>query len=384
MPKLIIEERIRYPPFESYRFKPKLLPIATNKKILAENITKEEAMEYMKNLNAPFTVGNEESWLVEKRYIFDGEILDLDIEYNENVNEPILEGTIIDKQRTGWYLTPNPMHAAIRKFLNWAVIILLISLGYLFLQPILEYFGLGGFGTGRIRFGLLDYPLLAVFVMPILFAPIIIRVVANLSDLVKQRKFMLDSPRSPEIITSSKPTANQDLKLEIFFPKRDDNWKEIEVLWRVGVLPPSRESLMDAFGKKTNQQPPPGLTTVLPHHWHVNLDDGTGGGEESPMESNDVKGGLFIRPMRIMEQSEKVIISDNKVTLKPPHGVWPGTVFSPLIRVHWELVIVIKRESGRSLMWVEPLNVQHPKAKSTVEANVNSGRTETNHPSSIH
>ena len=381
---MIVEERIRYPPFESYRFKPKLLPIASNKNTLLDDISKLEAIEHLKSLNAPFIVGNEESWLVEKRYIYDGDVIESEIDYEKEVKNPITENSIIDKQRTGWYLTPNPIHAAVRKFLNWAVIILLISLGYLFLQPILEIFGLGGFATGRVRFGLLDYPVLAVFVMPLLFAPIILRVVANLSDLVKQRTFLLDSPKSPEIKISSSPTANQDLNVEILFPKRGETWKEIEVLWRVGVLPPSRESLMTAFGKKTNQQPPPGLTTELPHHWHVNLDDGTGGGEESPMESNDVKGGLFIRPMRIMEQSEKIELTGEKVTLKPPQGLWPGTVFTPLIRVHWELVIVIKRENGRSLMWVEPLSVRHSKSKSIVEATVNSGRTETNHPSSIH
>ena len=340
--------------------------------------------EYLKNHNAPFTIGNDESWLVEKRYFHDGEIIDLDIDFSQEINLPITDDSVIDKQRTGWYLTPNPMHAAIRNFLNWAVIILLISLGYLFLQPILDIWGLGGFGTGRVRFGLLDYPILAVFVLPILFAPIILRVVANLSDLVKQRTFLLDSPKSPNIKIDNMPTANQELNVEIKFPKKNSKWMDIEVLWRVGVLPPSRESLMTAFGKKTNQQPPPGLTTELPHHWHVNLDDGTGGGEDSPMESNDVKGGLFIRPMRIMEQSENVKLKNGKVSLKPPKGFWPGTVFSPLIRVHWELVIMIKRESGRSLMWVEPLNVQHPKKKSSVEATVNSGRTETNHPSTIH
>ena len=196
---MIVEERIRYPPFESYRFKPKLLPIASNKNTLFDNISKLEAIEHLKSLNAPFMVGNEESWLVEKRYIYDGDIIESKIDYEKEVKDPITDNSIIDKQRTGWYLTPNPIHAAVRKFLNWAVIILLIALGYLFLQPILEIFGLGGFATGRVRFGLLDYPVLAVFVMPLLFAPIILRVVANLSDLVKQRTFLLDSPKSPEI-----------------------------------------------------------------------------------------------------------------------------------------------------------------------------------------
>ena len=111
------------------------------------------------------------------------------------------------------------------------------------------------------------------------------------------------------------------------------------------------------------------------------MDDGTGGGEDSPMESNDVKGGLFIRPMRIMKQSEPVKFEEKTLTLKPPSGIWPGTIFSPLIRVHWELVIVIERKQGRSLIWVEPLNILHQNKSTVVKAEVNSGRTETNHPS---
>ena len=381
MPKLILEERIRYPPFESYRFKPKLLPIATKTETIAENIDASEVEGYLIKRNPPFTVGSEDSWLVEKRYLFDNEVVDTEKGYDTNISQPITSDSIIDKQRTGWYLTPNPVHAAIRKFLNFAVIVLLVALAYLFLEPILDMIGLGGFGTGRVRFGLLDYPLLAVFVMPLLFTPILLRVMANLSDLVNQRRFLMNSPTSPKITTDSNSCSNEDLRVKVEFETIDESWGDINVLWRVGILPPSRESLMKSFGRKTNQQPPPGLTTELPHHWEVNLDDGTGGGEESPMESNDVKGGLFIRPMRIMKQSETVKYEGEDLVLKPPHGMWPGTIFSPLIRVHWELVIVIERKVGRSLMWVEPLNILHQNKSSTVAANVNSGRTETNHPS---
>ena len=45
MGKLILEERIKYPPFESYRFKPELLPIAINTTDISEDITKLEAYE---------------------------------------------------------------------------------------------------------------------------------------------------------------------------------------------------------------------------------------------------------------------------------------------------------------------------------------------------
>ena len=381
MPKLVVEERIRYPPFESYRFKPELLPIATKTEIIAEDIDASDVEEYLVKRNPPFTVGSEDSWIVEKRYLFDGKKIDIEKGYNTKISQPITSDSIIEKQRNGWYLTPNPVHAAIRKFLNFAVIVLLVALAYLFLEPLLDIVGLGGFGTGRVRFGLLDYPLLAVFVMPLLFVPIALRVIANFSDLINQRRFLMNSPASPKIIIDKNSYSNEELKVKIEFDKIDESWGEIKVLWRVGILPPSRESLMTSFGKKTNQQPPPGLTTELPHHWEVNLDDGTGGGEDSPMDSNDVRGGLFIRPMRIMKQSEPIKYEGNDLILQPPEGQWPGTIFSPLIRVHWELVIVIERNVGRTLMWVEPLNILHQNTSSVVTADVNSGRTETNHPS---
>ena len=381
MPKLVEEERIRYPPFESYRFKPELLPIATKTTVIEEDVKLSEVDNHIVKRNAPFTIGNENSWLVERRFLFDGEIIDTDKPYSKKILQPIATDSIIDKQRTGWYLTPNPVHAAIRKFLNFAVIVLLVALAYLFLEPLLDLVGLGGFGTGRVRFGLLDYPALAVFVIPLLFAPIILRVVANFSDLANQRRFLMNSPPSPKISIDSESCSNEELKVKIDFDFIDESWGEINVLWRVGILPPSRESLMLSFGKKTNQQPPPGLTTELPHHWEVNLDDGTGGGEDSPMQSNDVKGGLFIRPMRIMKQSKPVKFEHKPMKLEPPSGKWPGTIFSPLIRVHWELVIVIERKLGRSLIWVEPLNILHQNKSTVVSAEVNSGRTETNHPS---
>ena len=51
MPKLVVEERIRYPPFESYRFKPKLLPIATKTDVIAEDIEASEVDKYLVKRN---------------------------------------------------------------------------------------------------------------------------------------------------------------------------------------------------------------------------------------------------------------------------------------------------------------------------------------------
>lgn len=188
---------------------------------------------------------------------------------------------------------------------------------------------------------------------------------------------------APNIKFHSDTTSGGDLIATINFPETKENWQGMSVLWRVGVLPPSRKALMETLGRKENTQPAPGLTTELPHHWSVDLDDGTGGGEDSPMQTTDIKGGLFLRPMRIMQQSDIVNVASDRTVIPPPKGDWPGTIFSPLIRIHWEMVIIIERENLPELLWVQPLKVKHPALFCVTDAIVNSGRTETNHPLSL-
>ena len=383
MGKLILEERMRYPPFESYRFKPELLPIAISKTEISEDITKLEAYDKVRTMPPPFRIGNKSSWLVERRYKFNNSTLKLDEEHAQEMLEAAPRNSIIDKQRTGWYLTPNIVHKHARKIMNFSVSILLIALTYLFIEPILSSWGVPSIGTGRVRFGLLDYPVLAVVVVPILFIPILMRVTANFSDLIKQRRFLRSQPQVPIIVFHSDTTSGESIEVEIDFPEAEDSWESMSVLWRVGVLPPSRDALVDALGRDRNGQPAPGLTTELPHHWSVDLDDGTGGGEDSPMQTTEIKGGLFLKPMRIMQQSKIVEVNDGITTIPPPSGDWPGTIFSPLIRIHWEMVIVINRGNIPELLWVQPLKVKHPALYCVTDAVVNSGRTETNHPLSL-
>ena len=87
--------------------------------------------------------------------------------------------------------------------------------------------------------------------------------------------------------------------------------------------------------------------------------------------------------MRIMQQSEIVSVSSGKTVIPPPSGDWPGTIFSPLIRIHWEMGVIIERENLPELLWVQPLKVKHPALFCVTDAIVNSGRTETNHPMSL-
>ena len=111
----------------------------------------------------------------------------------------------------------------------------------------------------------------------------------------------------------------------------------------------------------------------------MGLDDGTGAGEDAPMQRQGVKGGLFLRPMRVMQSGGKVEYSENEMVLDVPQNSWPGTTINPLVRIHWEIIIQIERENQGPLLWVEPLRVKH--SSKHVEQKtllVNDGRTESN------
>ena len=214
MDDLLLEERIRYPPFESYRYRPQLLPIGVARTEISKQITRDEANEIVSDMAPPFRIGNKKSWLVERRYIYQGKTLKLNKTHNQEMSEAVPKDSVIHKQRTGWYLTPNLIHSQARKIMNFSVIILLIALSYLFFEPILNLWGIPSIGTGRVRFGLLDYPLLAVIVVPILFIPIMMRVGANFSDLIiKLSTWLLPlmPTTSAGVITSISPFCFKNL-----------------------------------------------------------------------------------------------------------------------------------------------------------------------------
>ena len=354
------------------------MPIATHKVIL-ENGSKEELLQSLSERAPSFRLGSDEDWLIEQRYLIDGKPFDdSEIKRESNHLEDSKKPLVVNKQRRGWYLTPNPIHSAVRRFISKTVVILLIALGYLFIEPVLSSFGIPGVGTGTVRIGLLDYPILAVVIVPLLFSPLALRVGANLADLVQQQNFIKSSPETPNIEIIGQPLAGSPLKLKIQLPEIRDDWQKVQVTWRVGALSPAREEMFSLLGHAKSKQPPPGLTTELPHHWEIGLDDGTGGGEEAPMERHEVKGGLFLRPMRIMESGGKSDLKDGEITLDPPQLNWPGTVSSPIIRIHWELIVSIQRQKGGPLLWVLPLPVRHRKETSLIESPpTNDGRTES-------
>ena len=358
MKPLYEQHRVRYPPFEAARWEAEALPIATHRLPLGAYATAEAAKHALETEGPEFSLGSEDHWILERSYIY-GE---------EPITKKITEATLEDKpyvrlikrQRQGWYLIPNPIHNILRSFINGVVIVLLICLFYLFISPVLLFLNLPVYGLETVRWGLLDYPALAVFVVPLIFAPLLLRVGANLVELRRQNLFLKRNLTPPRIQFGKASVAAETLEFMVSFPEWDESWNHVDAILRVGVLPPSREVLLETLDRVPNRQPPPGLSTELPHHWEVGLDDGTAGGEDAPMELKEVKGGLYLRPMRIMVQGEPQRWEEGQpLRLQPPTPVWPGSVNTDLLRIHWECILRIDRKQGGALLWVQPLKVAH-------------------------
>ena len=376
MKPLYEQHRVRYPPFEAARWEAKSLPVATRKTLIGEFENDKAAIKAVGKRGPAFRLGGEEDWLLERSYIYGDEPL------SAGVANPTLEENpyvrLIERQRRGWYLIPNPIHNILRSFINAVVIILLVCLFYLFISPVLLFLNIPVYGLETVRWGLLDYPALAVFVVPLIFAPLLLRVGANLVELRRQDVFLKRNTTRPRIDFVKPSVADEPLELRVSFPEWDETWNHVDAILRVGVLPPSREVLLETLEREPNRQPPPGLSTELPHHWEVGLDDGTAGGEDAPMERQEVRGGLFLRPMRIMVQGEpQRWIKGETLILKPPEPVWPGSVNTDLLRIHWECILRIDRNKGGALLWVQPLKVAHASDRvSLTDLPLHDGRSE--------
>tara|TARA_B100000900_G_scaffold397053_1_gene396981 strand:+ start:374 stop:1516 length:1143 start_codon:yes stop_codon:yes gene_type:complete len=352
------QHRIRYPPFEASRWAPENLPIAVKRYEIGQYDSEESAQQAVQGQPPSFRLGHDSGWLIERSFVYDDE--ELVSEMNDHCLESGSYVQAVKKQRQGWYLIPNPVHNILRQFINGVVIVLLTCLFYLFISPVLIWLNLPVYGLETVRWGLLDYPALAVFVVPLIFAPLFIRVIANLLELRRQNQFLKRDLKTPTIDFIHSSTADNPLELNVHFPEWEPAWNHVDAILRVGVLPPSRETLLETLQRNPQRQPPPGLSTELPHHWEVGLDDGTAGGEDAPMELKEVKGGLYLRPMRIMVQGKPERWREGEpLKLEPPEPTWPGSVHTELLRIHWEIILRIDRKRGGALLWVQPLKVAH-------------------------
>jgi len=370
MAKWNIIHKVRYPPFDHHRWKAESVPTIEEK--VHTNLTTEQ----IKKRYPEFVIQSEEGWLLERSFVSDDKE-----QWNGNPSVILDESAfvnLVDQQRNGWYIIPNNLHSVARRLIHFAVILLLVTLTYLFIEPILSVIGLPSLGTKSIRLGLLDYPILSIVVVPFLLMPLLLRMIANFMDLRKQQEYFKNPAQSPIIELESQIQSGESLRGKCIIPERREDWKSVSIHWHVGTLSPSRKALVELSGRKLGEQPPVGLSTPLPHHWEEGLDDGTAGGEDAPMERQDIPGGVFLRPMRFSEEGgEQILGEDGKFELSPPPSQWPGSVNSELIRIHWELILKIKRQNKMPLLWVMPIRVQFPISKVDLDdLVVNDSRTE--------
>ena len=375
--KIIAHSRVRYPPFESSLKNPENLPIVDREVELASSV--EDLDLELSRLPAAVKIGSDDSWIIERKIIaIDSEGVRKNITHSSSLDERNFP-PIVMEQRIGWYLSPDPIHAASRKWITFAVIYLLAVLFYQFIEPIILFLGIIEKPLGSIQIGILDYPLMIVTVVPLMLLPIILRITANLRDLKQQRMFLSSKPMKPTVKFHNDPISDSPLTGSIRIPNPRDDWEGMSVSWRAGVLPPAREAILEAHGVREGDQPPPGLSTPLPHYWGSGLSDGTGIGEEIPVEIHEVKGGLFLRPMRISETggAQELPISGGDFKIEPPSGDWPGSQSGSFVRIHWELMIQINRTKKQPLFWLLPLRVRHGEGPFVInEISIKDGRIE--------
>ena len=186
--------RVRYPPFDDKRINADAAPVF--EKILHSNLSHEEVQQQL----PPYKIQSEEGWLIERSIINqDGEKLEQPTQVRFD-DEPFVQ--LVKQQRRGWYILPNRLHGHARNMINAAVIFLLTTLVYLFLEPLLSEIGIPSIGTKSMQIGLLDYPILSIIVVPILLLPIVLRLIANFIDLKRQQDFFR-SPIEQPIVTFS-------------------------------------------------------------------------------------------------------------------------------------------------------------------------------------
>jgi hypothetical protein len=99
------------------------------------------------------------------------------------------------------------------------------------------------------------------------------RIGANIRDLRRQKSFLKNPPAAPEISCPNQVISDEELIIQLSLPQVHENWLDLDVFVQVGLLPPARETLLEALSRNENQQPPPGMSTPLPHYWEMGLSD---------------------------------------------------------------------------------------------------------------
>ena len=322
-----------------------------------------------------FRLGQEEDWIVEWKMIdTEGdEPLPTDRYFATTETPPFLS-----RSRTGWYIHPDPLHNLSRRMILPTVSLLIISLFIHAIEPgLVEQGIINNTIAGSISIGPLEYPRLLFFTFPIFLIPLLFRTIANFRDMARQ-KFINSRPyENPEMEIE---VSRESTKLSI--SELPNNLSPIRARIQVGIAVPERSSILNSLGRNEHGQPSPGLSTKLPDKRVASGDEaGIGVGEATPMQLT-TRRSVILEPMRIMQSGDWADISkinntvgSTQLLVCPPD--WPGTIYSPLIAVHWELLLEFEDSTGRRIQWVSPILMPQSENRTTIDiAPIRSGRAE--------
>ena len=279
-------QRIRYPPFEHKHINP-------NEINLIEIILESENPP-----PPPFKIGNDNNWIVEWRKITEEDRLNSIFSIVSSKTPSFLLRT-----RNGWYIDPDPLHKQARKMITPAVLILMISFLLRALAPSLEKIKyLDGFVEifwSSFKLGPLNYPAFLLIAFPIFISPIYLRIIANLRDFSRQKKYYSNPLKPPEfdIQIDQNIVTLKNFKIE-------EGVIINRAKLQVGIPVPERRSVLEALNKTENDQTAPGMSTKLPARRITTSEEhGTGVGETTPMILSN-RRVLMLEPMRVMASGQ--------------------------------------------------------------------------------
>jgi hypothetical protein len=329
-----------------------------------------------------FKIGANDDWFIEWKEFSDeyGHLPVIECQINERPPD------FIDRTRRGWYIIPDPLHGVSRRLIAPTVILLMISLFVHAIEPGLVAIGIVSKSfAGSFKFGPLYYPKLLFISFPVFLLPLVFRMIANMRDLRRQRTLLSSPLPDLQIVTEVSRNGVTITALPIM--------PETIVLGRariqVGITVPERETLIRALERKEGGQPAPGMSTKLPEK-RINTGDeiGTGVGEATPMQVANSRV-MMLEPLRASEYGEwsessqeffKAPINGENGqisgwSLDLPKSQWPGSIYSPLIAVHWELVFECRAWFGKGgqgvdtsisrdglwadILWVQPISMEN-------------------------
>ena len=319
-----------------------------------------------------FKIGSDDDWFIEWR------------EFSEEFGQlPVIECQIgdkppnfIDSTRRGWYIIPDPLHGVSRRLIPPTVILLIISLFVHAIEPgLVAQEIISKSFAGSFKFGPLYYPKLLFITFPIFLLPLLYRMIANMRDLRRQK--LLLSSKLGDLEVGMRVSKNNVTIISL--PEVTDYLDIRRARIQVGVAVPERGVLIHTLGRVEGGQPAPGMSTKLPEK-RVNIGDeiGTGVGEATPMQLPNTRVAM-LEPLRASEFGQwsecppYVNGQSLEWPLELPDSQWPGSIYSPLIAIHWELIIEcrakiknrsIKSKTGRisdfldtDVLWVQPITM---------------------------